>query len=101
MILFTRAAVADIIAIDSITAATWGQTQANRYLAFLSEVFSNIEGTPWIGSEVEGKPGYHVYLAKYRKRRSSHGHRIFYRQVEDGIEIIRVVHTAMSWPDLI
>jgi len=48
---------------------------------------------------VEQRPGYRVFTAKYSKRRTAHGHRILFREIDGGIEIIRLMHTAMYWPD--
>lgn len=97
----TSAARIDLAGIDNATAATWGEEQANRYLAFLSEVFAMIATEPMIGVAVDEFPHVRLYVAKYSRRRASYGHRIFYREVEDGIRIIRILHTAMNWPEIL
>ena len=101
LIYFTEAALADLVTIDNATFAMWGQVQAERYLAFLQETLSLLEAEPGIAARVEQRPGYRVWTAKFRKRRSAYGHRIFFREVDGGIEIIRILHTSMSWPDRI
>ena len=99
LILLTAGALADLANIDNATAAMWGDAQADRYLGFLGEMFSILAHNPKIAAIVEQRPGYLVFTAKYSKRRSAHGHRIFFREIDGGIEIIRLLHTAMYWPD--
>lgn len=99
LIRLSEDAVYDLASIDNATATTWGETQADRYLGFLQEVFSYLSQEPLLGSPVVDRPNIFVFIAKYRPRRSAHGHRIFYREVTGGIEVLRVLHTAMNWPD--
>ena len=95
----TTAAAYDLASIDSATAVTWGEAQANRYVGFLRELFSNLAMEPTLGTSLEDFPGVLMHVAKFNRRRSSHGHRIFYREIDGGIRIIRILHTAMQWPD--
>ena len=99
VILFTEAAMVDIAGIDNATAATWGEIQAERYLRFILAIFTSLSENPGLGSPVKRWPEYLVYTAKYSRKRSSQGHKIFYRVIERGIRIIRVLHTAMNWPE--
>ena len=99
VIWLTTAARNDLSSIDNATAATWGEPQAERYLAFLLTVFDLICEQPRIGTLLEDFPGVRVYSAKLVNRKSAYGHRIFYREIEGGIRIIRILHTAMNWPD--
>ena len=77
----------------------WGDAQAERYLLFLEITFHELADDPSQGMEIEGRPGIYLYTARYRKGKNAPGHRIFYRTVHGGIEIYRVLHTAMQWPD--
>lgn len=98
LIQFTDGAVADLAGIDNTTASMWGEAQAERYLAFLREVLATLAQEPSLGNVVDQRPDYLVYTAKYRKRRTAHGHRIFYKEIDGGIEVTRILHTAMYWP---
>ncbi len=99
LILFTEGALADLANIDNTTAAMWGEVQAERYLGFPSgDAFTPLAEQPKMASIVDQRPEYRVFTAKYRNRRAAHGHRIFFREIENGIEIIRILHTAMFWP---
>lgn len=99
LVALTEAALYDLAGIDNATAATWGEPQAERYLSYLRETFALLLDDPNLGSPIEGSPGYFSYTAKYSKRKAAHGHRIFYRPTDHGIRIIRILHTAMNWPD--
>lgn len=99
LIRFTDEARLDVARIDNATFQRWGEAQAERYIAYLSEIFAYLAREPSLGEPLRDWPGYRVYTAKYRKRRNAYGHRIFYREIEDGIRIIRILHTAMNWPD--
>ena len=98
---FSQAAALDFAGIDNATAQQWGDAQAERYIAFLSETFARLAQQPDLGAMVEERLGPLVFLAKYSKRRSTHGHRIFYTEIENGILILRILHTAMNWPDVL
>jgi len=97
-ILFTEAALIDLAGIDNATAVTWGIDQAERYLAYLDGVFRDLADNPDQGSVVDQRDEYRTYMARFTKRRSAHGHRIFYRTTEQGILIVRILHTSMNWP---
>jgi plasmid stabilization system protein ParE len=84
--------------ISRTTTAMWGAQQAERYIAFLDEVFNGLACGEAAGQAVDDRPELYVYLARLHHRRNAHGHRIFYRKIKDGIRIIRVLHTAMYWP---
>lgn len=98
IIRLTEAAQYDLSGIDNATAATWGEDQADRYLAFLTETLTILADNPKLGIDVEEFPGIRVFTAKVSKRRNAYGHRIFFREIEGGIRVIRILHTAMNWP---
>ncbi len=95
----TDAAHYDLAGIDNATAVMWGETQAERYIAYLQDTLNYIAEHPNAGLPVEQRPGYFLFTAKYSKRRAAKGHRIFYRRIENGIRVIRILHTSMNWPD--
>ena len=99
LVRFTQSALLDLAGIDNATSVMWGIEQAERYLSFLDEVFKVLVRDPKLGMRVEQHKGYRSYTAKYKRRRSTHGHRIFYRETEYGILVVRILHTAMNWPD--
>jgi len=90
-------AVIDLTLIYIQTTETWDQDQAERYNEFLLGTFDKIAETPFLGRTIADRPGLISYIAKWK--RSRHGHRIVYRQVDERIEIVRVLHTAMNWQD--
>lgn len=96
---FSQSAALDFAGIDNATAQQWGDAQAERYVAFLRETLTRLAQQPDLGAPVQDRPGSLVFLAKYNKRRSAHGHRIFFEETENGILILRILHTAMNWPD--
>ena len=99
VVVLSESALYDLSGIDNATAATWGEVQAERYLAFLQETFAQLLDDPSLGHPVEDRAGIMVHVAKINRRRTASGHRIFYRVTENGIRIIRILHTAMNWPD--
>ena len=77
----------------------WGPRQADLYIEFLQEVLHDLAHHPCRGRDAAQFPGLKTYIAKIRRHRSAHGHRIVYREINDGIRIIRILHTAMQWQD--
>lgn len=98
---FSEAAALDFAGIDNATAQQWGNAQAERYIAFLREVFASLAQEPKMGDSIDDRPGFSAFVAKYNKRRNAHGHRIFYTEIENGILIIRILHTAMNWTEIL
>lgn len=101
LIRLTPAAVLDLAGIDNITAVIWGPEQADRYIAFLNEMLKQIAADPALGTKVPHRAGVFVRIAKFSGRRSSHGHRIFYREIPRGVRILRILHTSMDWKSII
>jgi plasmid stabilization system protein ParE len=95
----SEAAHFDLAGIDNSTADIWGEAQAERYIAYLRETFAQLLHDPALGKTADNSSGIRIYIAKFRKRRNAHGHRILYRPIDGGIRIIRILHTAMHWPD--
>jgi plasmid stabilization system protein ParE len=95
----TESAVLDLASIDNATASNWGEEQANRYTAFLQETIQSLAIRPEVGNVPSAFPELRTYVARLSRKRQSHGHRIVYRTIEDGIRVIRILHTAMQWED--
>ena len=82
-------AKADLRAIGRYTQATWGREQRNTYLARLDASFHLLAREPQRGRACDDiRPGYR----KYHVGR----HLIFYREIPDGVEIIRILHDRMD-----
>jgi len=85
----TAAAEADLRAIGRFTAETWGVDQKTRYLAQIRDRFRQIRDAPGLGRSRDNiRPGFRS-LAAGR-------HVIFYREAEDLVEIVRVLHDRMD-----
>lgn len=80
-----------------ISSEKWGVVQARRYLSFLLDQIELLSDFPGIGQKLEGHPDLYFHLAKIRPQVLSHGHMIFYRIMNDRIEIVRVLHSAADW----
>jgi toxin ParE1/3/4 len=91
------AADLDLSEIYIHTIRLWDRDQAEDYLQFLKARMEALADDPALGDLVAGRPEIRTYLAKFSRRRSSHGHRIIYRQIAGGIRIIRILHTSMDW----
>ena len=85
----TAKAKADLRSIGRYTQKTWGREQRNRYLTLLDGSFHDLANDPRTGRSCDDiKPG-------YRKLHVGR-HLIFYRQAEDAVEIIRILHERMD-----
>ena len=94
-------AVLDLANIDNSTATTWGTAQAERYDEFLTNEMLVLAEDPSLGQRLEQHPDYRSFVAKQNKGRWTHGHRILYREIPAGIEVARILHTAMNWEALL
>jgi plasmid stabilization system protein ParE len=56
-----------------------------------------IASDPKVGRLVDGHASARTYFVKWPK--AKHGHYIVYRIISGGIEIIRILHGAMNFPD--
>jgi toxin ParE1/3/4 len=68
---------------------TWGHEQRNRYLAKLDHGFHILAERPQRGLSCD-----HIRFG-YRKYPIGR-HLVFYRESQEGIEIIRVLHASMD-----
>lgn len=82
---FTKQADQDLLQIYLFTYQTWGEEQSIRYTNALKQRMQKLANTPALGKRRdEIRPGYYSY---HQGR-----HYIFYRVVDDGIQIIRILH---------
>jgi toxin ParE1/3/4 len=85
----SRQAAADLDEIWDYTAKTWGREQANRYVEGLRQSMRNVAGDPSRGRSIAvGRKSF------YRYRSGSH--LMFYRQVGQGVRIVRILHESMD-----
>ena len=84
----SRRAESDLDEIWDYSAERWGREQANRYLGALREI-ERVALDPSRGRSlsVRGR-SYHQYR--------SGSHMIFYREMDRGIQIVRVLHQSMN-----
>ena len=87
----TPAAEADLEAIWRFTIHQWGSHQASRYIDFLTEAFDVLAQSPGAA------PGCDHIRQGYR-RWTVERHVIYFRVVEYGIVIVRVLHDRMDAP---
>jgi toxin ParE1/3/4 len=85
----TAKAVEDMKAIGRFTERKWGREQRNRYLAMLDSSFDTITHQPGIGPVCD-------YVRKGYRKYHVGRHLIFYRQKNEGVEIIRILHDSMD-----
>jgi len=82
-------ALDDLRSIGRYTSAKWGVVQRNRYLTMLDNCFYVLVNEPGLGMGCDDiKSGYRKYQAGR--------HLIFYRMVEDVVEIVRILHDSMD-----
>lgn len=85
---FSRGAKADLLSIGEYTLNTWGAAQAERYLGELERCAKLLAGNPLLGRPCNWiRPG----LRRFEKGR----HVFFYRRLEDGIFVSRILHQSM------
>jgi len=76
---------------------SYGEAHADRFLAFVENRLRAIAEQPNTGRFVADMPGIQCSTIKKSAKRSSFGYRVFYRTTQEGIEVIRILHTRMSW----
>lgn len=91
----TRKAEADRISIYFYTLQQWGDAQAENYRLLLNEAMYELAAEPTRAPLVEGLNRVRSYTVRWR--RSDRGHRIFYEEIENGIRVLRILHTARDW----
>jgi len=85
----TRIADQDLTEIWMNSRENWGMTQADKYLSELETCFIELASHPGLGKHrPEIRSGYHSIPKNH--------HIIFYRQQQECIEIIRILHQRMD-----
>lgn len=88
-LVISEAARSDLTSIGEYTERVWGRTQKSRYVAALKEGIRKIQRSPAIGrSRADIRPGYLSFTCGR--------HVVFYRETNDTIEIIRLLHQKMD-----
>jgi toxin ParE1/3/4 len=81
---------ADLEHIWLYTAERWSIDQADRYHNLLMDGIESLVGAMHRGIAIDHiRPGY--------RRLNAESHVIFYRPAEDGIEIVRILHSRMDF----
>lgn len=87
----TPAAERDLERIWTHTFRQWGVEQANRYIDILTTTFAELAQSPNTAPACDQiRPGY--------RRRSVERHMIYFRIMDYGIAIIRLLHGRMDAP---
>ena len=88
--LLSPRAAADVEEIWDYTKRRWDADQAERYNRVLQQGIEQIVGDPRKGRSCDQiRPGYRKY--------SVGSHMIFYRVVDDNVEIVRILHQQMDF----
>ncbi len=84
----SRSAKTDLLSIGTYTIETWGAAQAERYLDGLEQCAKVLAANPSLGRSCNW-----IRSGLYRFEKGRHV--LFYRQVENGIFISRILHQSM------
>jgi toxin ParE1/3/4 len=83
------AARADLQEIARYTERTWGRRQRDLYLTAIDVKLDALAADPKIGASRD------ALRAGYRSSRVG-AHIVFYREVPEGIEVVRILHERMD-----
>jgi toxin ParE1/3/4 len=82
-------ALRDLEDIWDYTIANWGARQAESYVRQVNEAFEALAENPNLGRSCEQiRVGYRKYLVGF--------HVVFYREVGDVVEVVRILHGRMD-----
>lgn len=90
----TPKAESDLVGIWMYTCEEWGVDQADKYLDQLEGGMKQLISHPSLGADYA-----HVFPG-YRRLQVEH-HAVFYRMLELGVLVVRVLHEDMDAPDRI
>ncbi len=71
------------------TLETWGENQADTYIQDLNIAFKSLAKSPEKGRSCED-------IRKDYRKHLLGKHVIFYRQIDKGIEVVRILHQSMD-----
>ena len=97
IITYTADAKADNSSIYKHNRKRWGNDQAIAYRRFVNATIREYAQNPASAAPVEETNDYRVGLALWPGARE--GHRIFFRQMANGILALRMLHTKRNSPD--
>jgi toxin ParE1/3/4 len=80
----------DLDGIWTYTARTWDVDQAERYIRRIAEAIDLVAETPMLGRNCD-----HIREG-YRKHPVG-SHVLFYRLINDGIDVVRILHSHMDF----
>ncbi|NKB26858.1 MAG: type II toxin-antitoxin system RelE/ParE family toxin [Rhodobacteraceae bacterium] len=84
----SHAAENDLSEIWWYTARTWGEAQANLYTGDLNAAFQNLASGGSSGRAYHGREGYYRYTVAR--------HVIFFKEGDEGIIVMRILHQRMD-----
>ncbi|GAB1392260.1 type II toxin-antitoxin system RelE/ParE family toxin [Rhodocyclaceae bacterium] len=87
----TPAAEDDLEAIWTYTVQQWGFEQANRYTDFLTTVFAELAQSPKTAQACD-------HIRQGYRRWSVERHMIYFRVMNYGIVVVRILHDRMDAP---
>lgn len=93
------AARLDLLEIWTWNAEQYGADHADTFVATLTAGMERLREVPSLGQLVEDFPGVRAHLV--RKDRQSYGYRVFYRILGTEVQVLRILHTARDWPNLL
>ena len=96
---FTSKAERDLHLIWAWNVEVYGERHADLYIAFLRGRLEAVAGDPQTGFSIPEWPG--MFRASIRRRTKRHGHYAFYIVDNDGILVVRILHTAQNWPNIL
>lgn len=80
----------DLDGIWNYTARIWDMDQAERYLRRIAEAVDLVAETPALGRNCDHiRDGYRKYPVG--------SHVLFYRLTDDGIDVVRILHSQMDF----
>jgi toxin ParE1/3/4 len=84
------AAQSDVADIWDYTAEKWGTEQAEAYVRRIHRAVQAVAADHWLGRSCdEIRPGYWKYMVG--------SHLLFYRIDQNGIDVVRILHSQMDF----
>jgi len=90
----SKKALEDIEGIWIYTLENWSEEQADRYFNSIIDEIEFLAGNPLAGRDYD-------HIRKNYRSSRVHSHLIFYRRINNEIEIIRVLHQQMDIENLL
>jgi plasmid stabilization system protein ParE len=95
IVIYSRASRMDIASIHLYNTNRYGEEHADLFVEDLMDAIEDILDDP-VGRPVAQRPGIRVMVFKSTRRRSAHGYQVYWKSVARGIEVVRILHTAMD-----